>query len=130
MITDPISDFITRIKNACMALQPECVSPHSKMREQIAAILKDGGYIADYKITSEGNKKQITLKLKNTAKRQAIRGLRRVSRPGRRIYVPAKSIPRVLGGLGTAILSTPRGVISGTEAKKLNVGGEVLCYIW
>ena len=130
MITDPISDFITRIRNACMALQSECVSPHSKMREQIAAILKEGGYIADYHITAQGNKKQITLKLKNTTKKQAIRGLRRVSRPGRRIYVPAKSIPRVLGGLGTAILSTPRGVISGVEAKKLNVGGEVLCYIW
>lgn len=130
MMTDPISDFITRIRNSCMALKPVCESPHSAMREKIALILKDGGYIADYEVLADGPKKTLKLHLKNTGKRQAIRGLRRVSRPGRRIYVPAKSIPRVLGGLGTAILSTPRGVITGVEAKKLNVGGEVLCYVW
>ncbi len=130
MINDPIGDFITRIRNACLALKPECVSPHSKMRERIAEILKECGYISDYQVITDKNKKHLVLKLKNTAKRQAIRGLRRVSRPGRRIYVPAKSIPRVLGGLGTAVLSTSRGVITCKEARKLKVGGEVLCYIW
>ncbi len=129
-MTDPISDFITRIRNSCMALKPHCESPHSRIREKIAIILKEGGYISDYEVISNGAKKTLRLHLKNTGKRQAIRGLRRVSRPGRRIYVPAKSIPRVLGGLGTAVLSTPRGVITGVEAKKQNVGGEVLCYIW
>ena len=100
------------------------------MRERIAEILKECGYISDYQVITDKNKKHLVLKLKNTAKRQAIRGLRRVSRPGRRIYVPAKSIPRVLGGLGTAVLSTSRGVITCKEARKLKVGGEVLCYIW
>ena len=128
-MTDPIADMLTRIRNAMAALRPSVEIPHSKLKESIARLLKHEGYIAD--VSVEGQTiKTLKLKLKYEGKRGVIEGLRRVSRPGLRHYVGAADIPRVRGGMGVAILSTPSGVMSGNQARKANVGGEVLCYIW
>jgi small subunit ribosomal protein S8 len=128
-MTDPISDFLTRVRNAHQAALPTVDMPHSKIKESIAGILKQEGYIVDYSV--EGEKiKTLTLKLKYQGRKAVVEGLRRVSTPGLRRYVGAGEIPRVLGGLGTAILSTSRGVMSGVQARRQNVGGEVLCYVW
>lgn len=126
---DPIADMLTRIRNAGMARHTSVAMPHSRMKESIARILKDEGYIAD--IAVEGDKlKTLKLGLKYQGRKSVIEGLRQISTPGLRRYVGAGSIPRVLGGLGTAILSTPRGVLSGSEARKQGVGGELVCYVW
>ncbi len=126
---DPIADMLTRIRNAGMARHTSVAMPHSRMKEAIARILKDEGYIAD--IAVEGEKlKTLKLGLKYQGRKSVIEGLRQISTPGLRRYVGSGSIPRVLGGLGTAILSTPRGILSGTEARKQGVGGELVCYIW
>ncbi len=128
-MTDPISDFLTRIRNAGRALLPVIEMPHSRTKEGIARIMVREGYIADCAV--EGAKlKKLKLKLKFNGRKGVIEGLRRVSRPGLRHYVAVDKIPRVLGGLGVAILSTPRGLMTGTEARKQNLGGEVLCYVW
>jgi small subunit ribosomal protein S8 len=128
-MTDPISDLLTRIRNANRALLPAIELPHSKMKESIAHILKREGYITD--ISVEGKTiKTLKLKLKYDGRKPVIEGLRRVSSPGLRRYVGSTEIPRVRGGLGTAIISTSRGVMSGFEARKQKLGGEVLCYIW
>jgi small subunit ribosomal protein S8 len=128
-MTDPIADLLTRIRNASRALLPEIQLRHSKLKESVARVLKDEGYVSD--CTVEGSSKRILkVKLKYSGRKGVIVGLRRISRPGLRRYVAAHKVPRVLGGLGVAILSTPRGVMSGTEARKQNVGGEVLCYVW
>ena len=128
-MTDPISDMLTRIRNAHSALLPSLEMPHSKLKESIAGILKKEGYIGE--VTVEGKPlKKLKLKLKYQGKKGVIEGLRRVSSPGLRRYVGATEIPRVRGGLGTAIVSTSQGVMSGTQARKNNLGGEVLCYVW
>ena len=128
-MTDPIADLLTRIRNANQALLPALALPHSRLKERIAHILKQEGYIADCSV--EGDKiKTLKLKLKYQGRKAVIEGLRRVSTPGLRHYVGARDVPRVLGGMGVAILSTPRGIMTGVEARKQNVGGEVLCYIW
>ncbi len=128
-MTDPISDLLTRIRNGSRALLPVIEMPHSRTKEGIARILLREGYISDCAV--EGAKlKKLKLKLKFSGRKGVIEGLRRVSRPGLRHYVGVDKIPRVLGGLGVAILSTPRGLMTGTEARKQNLGGEVLCYIW
>ena len=128
-MTDPISDMLTRIRNASLALQPATNIPHSKMKESIAGILKKEGYIAEYSV--EGKvPKTLKLKLKYDGKKGVIEGLRRVSKPGLRHYVGATDIPRVRGGLGVAIVSTSQGLMSGWQARKNNLGGELLCYIW
>jgi len=128
-MTDPISDMLTRIRNATRALLPTTAVPHSKMKESIAGILKKEGYIADFSV--EGQiPKTIKLKLKYQGKKGVIEGLKRVSKPGLRRYVGAGDIPRVRGGLGTAIVSTSQGLMSGQQARKNNVGGELLCYVW
>jgi small subunit ribosomal protein S8 len=128
-MTDPISDMLTRIRNASQALLPAANIPHSRMKESIAGILKKEGYIADFSV--EGTiPKTIKLKLKYQGKKGVIEGLRRVSKPGLRNYVGATEIPRVRGGLGTAIVSTSQGLMSGQQARKNNLGGELLCYIW
>jgi small subunit ribosomal protein S8 len=129
-MTDPISDLLTRVRNANRALRPEVVLSYSKLKESVALILKREGYLADCQVEGKAPRKLIKLKLKFQDRKGIIVGLRRVSKPGLRHYVGATEIPRVLGGLGTAIVSTPRGVMSGTEARKQNVGGEVLCYVW
>jgi small subunit ribosomal protein S8 len=128
-MTDPISDMLTRIRNASQAMQPAVEMPHSLVKASIAAILRKEGYIAE--VASEGDKlKRLKLKLKYEGRRGVIEGLQRVSKPGRRVYVGAADIPRVRGGLGVSILSTSQGVMSGTDARKNKLGGEVLCYIW
>jgi len=126
---DPISDMLTRIRNAQRALLPVVEVPHSKIKESIANILKKEGYVADTAV--EGKPfKTIKLKLKYQGKKSVIEGLKRISRPGLRNYVGATKIPRVLGGLGVAVISTPEGVMTGTQARKKNLGGELLCYVW
>ena len=128
-MTDPISDMLTRIRNANLALVPEVEVSHSRMKESIAGILKKEGYIADCSVESKAAKK-IKLKLKFQGRKGIIVGLKRVSKPGLRRYVGATEIPRVLGGMGTAIVSTSRGVMTGVQARKQSLGGELLCYIW
>jgi small subunit ribosomal protein S8 len=128
-MTDPIADMLTRIRNAGRALRPTVEMPHSRMKESIANILKKEGYVADVAV---GGKmpKTINIKLKYQGKKNVIEGLRRVSKPGLRHYVGATKIPRVLGGMGVAVISTPEGVMTGTQARRKNLGGELLCYIW
>ena len=126
---DTIADFLTVVRNAGAAQHKTATVPYSKIKESIARIMKDEGYILDYVV--EGDKiKNLTLTLKYQNRKHVIQALRRISKPGIRCCVPVKSIPRVLGGLGIVILSTPKGVMTGVEARKNNCGGEVLCYIW
>ncbi|MCU0770754.1 MAG: 30S ribosomal protein S8 [Verrucomicrobia bacterium] len=128
-MTDPIADMLTRIRNASRALLPSVEIPHSKMKESLARLLLKEGYVAEVGV--EGDKaKRLKLKLKYTGRRGVIEGLRRVSRPGLRNYVGSTKIPRVRGGLGVAVISTPEGVMSGHEARRKNLGGEVVCYVW
>ena len=129
-MTDPISDMLTRIRNAHRALLPSLDMPYSKMKESIAVILKREGYIAEFSVEGKVAAKKLTLKLKYDGRKGVIEGVRRVSTPGLRHYVGATDIPRVRGGLGTAILSTSQGVMTGVQARKNNLGGELLCYVW
>jgi small subunit ribosomal protein S8 len=128
-MTDPISDMLTRIRNAGRALLPTVEMPHSRMKESLAKILKQEGYVAEVSVNMTAPK-TIKLKLKYQGKKSVIEGLRRISKPGLRHYVGATEIPRVLGGLGVAVISTPEGVMTGTQARKKNLGGELLCYVW
>jgi small subunit ribosomal protein S8 len=128
-MNDPISDMLTRIRNANGALLPLVNVPHSKLKESIAGILKREGYIQDF--TVEGQlPKLLKLKLKYQGKKSVIEGLRRVSTPGLRRYVGSTDIPRVRGGLGVALLSTSEGLMTGNQARKKNLGGELLCFVW
>src|SRR5262245_16933838 len=127
---DPISDMLTRIRNAQRALLPTVEVPHSRLKESIANILKKEGYVADIAVEGKTFKKTLKLKLKYQGKKSVIEGLQRVSRPGLRHYVGATEIPRVRGGLGVAVMSTPEGVMTGTTARRKNLGGELLCYVW
>jgi small subunit ribosomal protein S8 len=126
---DPISDMLTRIRNASRALLPTVELPHSRVKEGIAAILKKEGYIADMTVEKD-RFKTLKLRLKYQGKKSVIEGLRRVSKPGLRHYVGVREIPRVLGGMGVAVVSTPEGMMTGVQARKKNIGGEVVCYIW
>jgi len=128
-MNDPISDMLARIRNAKGALLPSVDVPHSKMKESLAGILKREGYITDFSVEGQG-RRNIRLRLKYQGKRSVIEGLRRVSSPGLRRYVGAKEIPRVRGGLGVAVLSTSEGVMTGNQARKKNLGGELVCYVW
>jgi len=130
-MTDPISDMLTRIRNAQRALLPTIELPHSKIKEGIAHILKSEGYVAEVAVEAKTKViKNLKLKLKYQGKKGVIEGIRRVSKPGLRHYVGSTEIPRVRGGLGVAIVSTPEGIFSGNTARKKNLGGELLCYIW
>jgi small subunit ribosomal protein S8 len=129
-VTDPIADFLTRVRNGTHAQQIEVFVPYSKIKAEIARILKDEGYISDYSIDTSAARPRIKIVNKIVNRSSAIAGLKRVSRPGLRRYVGADEVPRVLGGMGLAILSTSRGVLSGREAKKQKVGGELLAYVW
>lgn len=128
-MTDTISDMLTRIRNANRVQLPVVEMPHSKMKESIAHILKKEGYLAEVAVEGKAVKK-ITLKLKYEGKRGVIEGLRRVSTPGLRRYVGATDIPQVRGGLGISVVSTSQGVMTGTQARKNNLGGELICYVW
>ena len=128
-MTDPISDMLTRIRNANRALLPVVEVPHSQVKESIAHILKREGYITDFGV--EGKlPKTMKLKLKYQGKKSVIEGLRRISTPGLRRYVGATDIPRVRGGLGVSVVSTSEGVMTGNQARKKNIGGELICYVW
>jgi len=129
-VTDPIADFLARVRNGARAQQPEVIVPYSKIKAELARILKEEGYISDYSVDTSGQHPQIKLMNKLVDRSSAIAGLRRVSRPGLRRYVGADEIPRVLGGMGLAILSTSRGILSGREARKQKIGGELLAYVW
>ena len=131
MISDPIADMLTRVRNAIKARFQKVDVPASKLKTELARILKDEGYILNYKIVDEGNHKAIRVYLKYTAANQpVISHIERVSRPGCRVYVGSTEIPKVLGGLGVNILTTPKGVMTGKSARKEGVGGELLCQIW
>ena len=128
-MSDQISDMLTRIRNASRAMLPFVSVPHSKMKESIAKVLQREGYVAD--IVVEGKPfKSIKIELKYTGRKCVIEGLRRVSSPGLRRYVGSQDVPRVLGGLGVSIVSTSEGVMTGIQARKKNVGGELLCEVW
>lgn len=129
-MTDPISDMLTRIRNALTARHKELDIPSSRIKIEIADVLKQEGYIKDYKVVDEGYKKIMKIELKYTsADETVIKEIRRVSRPGRRIYVKSTEIPRIKGGLGTSILSTSKGIMTGSKARSLRVGGELMCTI-
>ena len=129
-VTDPIADFLARIRNGARAQKPEVLIPYSKIKAEIARIFKEEGYISDYSVDTSGAHPRIKVINKLVDRSTAIAGLRRISRPGLRRYVGAHEIPRVLGGMGLAILSTSRGILSGREARKQKVGGELLAYVW
>jgi len=133
-VTDPIADMLTRVRNALMVGHVAVAIPGSKIKVEIARILKEEGYIDDYYVTDDKPQPVLRMRLKYTGdrrnRRPTITGLRRASKPGRRIYTQKADIPWVLSGMGISILSTPKGVITGQRARRLGVGGEVLCYVW
>ena len=130
-VTDPIADMLTRVRNALMARHEEVTMPSSRVKEEIARILKQEGFIRGYEVTLEGPKQQMRIMLKYTEERTPVlSGLKRVSRPGQRLYARRDDIPRVKGGFGFAIISTSKGMMTGEEAYQAGVGGEVICYIW
>jgi small subunit ribosomal protein S8 len=130
-VNDPVGDMLTRIRNASRARHDKVVIPTSKLKVEIARVLKAEGFIADYIEHQDGPQGEITVQLKyGPDKSPVIVGIRRVSRPGLRRYVPVRDIPRVLGGLGTSILSTSKGILADGEARKLNVGGELICTVY
>ncbi|MCX6591490.1 MAG: 30S ribosomal protein S8 [Acidobacteria bacterium] len=129
--SDPIADMLTRVRNAIIARHSKVDVPSSKVKMEIARILKEEGYILNFKLAEEGARKTIKIYLKYTPGNQpVISKLERISRPGCRVYVGSSDIPRVLGGLGVNILTTPRGVMTGATARKQGVGGEILCQVW
>ena len=130
ILSDPIADFLSRLRNAARSNRNDVSAPYSRMKEEIAKILKQEGYIAEFEIDTQAKPAQIKVTMKFVNRVPALSGLRRVSRPGLRKYVGSGDIPRVLGGMGVAILSTSRGVITGRQARKEKVGGELVAVVW
>jgi small subunit ribosomal protein S8 len=129
--TDPIADMLTRIRNASLARHRELTLPSSRIKREIARILVEEGFIESFTTGQDGVQETLLLRLKYVEGRTpVVSGLKRISKPGLRVYARKTEIPRVLGGLGTAILSTSQGIMTGSQARKLNLGGEVLCYVW
>lgn len=128
-VTDPISDMLTRIRNACLASHENVEMPFSKLKKEVANVLKEEGYITGYEEV-EGKHKNLKIKLKYINNQQVIEGLKRISKPGLRIYVNHKELPRVLGGFGIAVISTSKGIMTDRQARHHGIGGEVLCYVW
>jgi small subunit ribosomal protein S8 len=130
-MSDPIADMLTRIRNAYQAAHKELEMPSSRIKSEIARILKEEGYIETYEVVNKRQKPVLKIGLRYEAnQRQAIRGIKRISKPGLRVYVKKDKIPKVLGGLGIAIISTSRGLMTNNKAAKEGVGGEVICYVW
>lgn len=130
MVTDPIADLLTRVRNATMARHDSVMVPASKLKIALCKILKEEGFVTDFSIVKSEPQRIIKITLKYIDKQPAFIGLERVSKPGLRVYGGKKEIPRVYGGLGIAILSTSKGIMTGQEAWKKNLGGEILCYVW
>lgn len=131
MFSDPIADMLTRIRNAYAARHPKVDVPASKLKMEISRILREEGYILNFKLAEEGSKRTIKIYLKYTpANASVISRIARVSKPGCRVFVNSKEIPKVLGGMGINILTTPRGVMTGKQARTENVGGELICEVW
>jgi small subunit ribosomal protein S8 len=131
MMTDPIADMLTRIRNANTALHDAVEMPGSTMKADVARVLKDQGYITDYELRDGRVGTDLIVKLKYSRdRRRVISGIQRISKPGRRVYVDRTSIPRVLGGMGISVISTSQGVITGHEARRRGIGGEVICSVW
>jgi small subunit ribosomal protein S8 len=132
MLTDPVADMLTRIRNANKALHDRVEMPNSKLKEEIARILKEEGYVRDYRVEErELPYRVLVIELKyGRSRERVLNGIKRISKPGRRIYAGKDRLPRVLGGMGTAILSTSRGVITSRTAEKEGIGGEVICFVW
>lgn len=131
VMTDPVADFLTRIRNANTVYHDTVEAPASRVKRAIAGILKEEGLIRDYEFVEDGKQGVVRVYLKyGSNKERVITGLKRISRPGLRVYARKDAIPKVLGGLGIAILSTSRGIISDKKARKMGVGGEVICYVW
>jgi small subunit ribosomal protein S8 len=131
MVTDPIADMLTRIRNSSLAEQEKVDIPASKLKVRLAEILKEEGFIKNFRVLEDKRQGVLRVYLKyGPNQERVISGLRRVSKPGRRLYVRADGIPSVLGGMGVAILSTPRGLLTDRESRQAKVGGEVLCYVW
>jgi small subunit ribosomal protein S8 len=129
-ISDPIADMLTRIRNAQQARHESVNVPSSRIKADIARVLKSEGFIRDYEMPKE-EERDIKIQLRYSGKRDpVVTGLKRISKPGLRVYAKSKDMPRILGGLGIAIVSTPQGVMTAAEAKRANVGGEILCYVW
>ena len=130
-MSDPIADMLTRIRNASSVFHDRVDVPASNLKRELARILKEEGYIRDYKVTDDGKQGVLRIYLKYVPpKREVITGIKRISKPGRRVYAKSDQVPRVLGGLGVAVLSTSRGVMTDREARKRRIGGEVICYVW
>lgn len=132
-VSDPIGDMLARIRNANERTHGEVALPSSRIKEEIARILVEEGFVEEFRVEQDGPRQTLILKLKYKGKRhkqRVIQGLKRVSRPSRRVYVGADEIPQVMGGLGVAVLSTSQGVMTGHEAQKRHVGGELLCHVW
>jgi small subunit ribosomal protein S8 len=129
--TDPIADMLTRIRNASAARHKDLIIPSSKVKREIARVLVEEGFIESWTTAADGVQETLSMQLKYVEGRTpVVSGLKRISKPGLRVYARKTEIPRVLGGLGLAILSTSRGIMTGSQARKLNLGGEVLCYVW
>lgn len=129
-LTDPIADMLTRIRNANAVMHEKVDMPHSNLKEKLAEILKEEGYISNFKVVTDGNKKNIRVYLKYVGKERVIKGIKRISTPGRRVYSSVEDMPRVLSGLGIAIVSTSRGIVTDRVARKENIGGEILAFVW
>ena len=130
-MTDPIADMLTRIRNAVSSKHDNVTMPSSKLKVAIAQVLKEEGFIRDFAVTAEAPRTLLKIDLSYTGRKEPVlSGIKRVSKPGLRVYVQKREIPRVLGGLGVAILSTPEGVMTGQHARQKSIGGEILCYVW
>lgn len=130
-VTDPFADMLTRIRNANTAYHENVDIPHSKAKEQMVKILRKEGYVKDYQVIQTGAQGVLRVFLKYGDNREkVIVGLKRISKPGLRVYVPKEDIPRIFGGLGTVIVSTSKGIMTGKQAKKIGLGGEVMCFVW
>jgi small subunit ribosomal protein S8 len=131
VLTDPIADMLTRLRNANLALHDTAEMPSSKLKAEIARLLEEEGYIAGYTVEEAEVGKRLVVRLKyDSDRRRVISGLRRISKPGRRIYVDRESLPKVLGGMGVAIVSTSQGLLTGQQARRRGIGGEVICTVW
>ncbi len=131
MMTDPFADMLTRIRNAALAMHDQATIPGSKLKIEFAKLLEAEGYISGWSSQGEGREHTLTVNLKyDKNRRQVISGLRRISKPGRRVYVGRGEVPKVLGGMGVAVISTSQGLLSGQEARRRGIGGEVLCEVW